>query len=482
MAAFPSSVPRVAGPATARRFRATTLVAAAAMLVCYLPFSGTTGLLGQIGAQTGASTSALQWVSDAFTLALAGSVLGGGALAERFGRRRLVVVGLVLTALGSLIGLGAGSLRGADAAEALTAALAVAGVGGGVVMSSTLGLLSTTAPSPHDRARAISTWAAANVVGLAAGPFLAAAATALAPTGGPAWRWFYLPVAALAVAAARSVHGHAADAATRSDRASRADTAGLALGAGSGVALVYGVIAAGDGGWTSAPALIGLTAGVLLLTAFIWHERGAETPVVSPALFSRPHFTAAGLAAGTALFSVVGIVFVLSIALTAAGSGNLAVASTVGVLFLGNAVASLATGPLQTRWGPPPVLLAGLVLSALALLALTAGPSDLRWTALALPLAALGGGLGAVIATSTALAVASVPGHQAGMAGTANNAMRQLAAALGPAVLGGVLARQLAGGAAAADAVRACTLVLLILLALATVAVAGLLRRATAAR
>src|SRR5215469_6523544 len=175
--------------ATGRSVRSTVGFAATAMLVSYLPFSATNGVLGSIGAATGVGTGTLQWVTDAFTIALTGGVLSGGALAERFGRRRVTIAGLLATVLGALAGWLAGGAQGADAVHGLWAAQAIAGVGAGLVMSATLALIALTAPSPTARTRSIAVWAAANVVGLGAGPFLASASS-----GAAGWRWMFPPI------------------------------------------------------------------------------------------------------------------------------------------------------------------------------------------------------------------------------------------------------------------------------------------------
>src|SRR5690242_18016518 len=114
-----------------RSTTATVAFAAAAMMVSYLPFSAVNGVLGRIGEEAAADTDQLQWVTDAFTVALTGAVLTAGTLAERHGRRRIAVVGLALTALGSLVGWLAGGLTGSAMIHGLWAGGAVVGVGGG---------------------------------------------------------------------------------------------------------------------------------------------------------------------------------------------------------------------------------------------------------------------------------------------------------------------------------------------------------------
>ena len=452
-----------------RSVRSTVGFAATAMLVSYLPFSATNGALGTIGAATGAGTSTLQWVTDAFTVALTGGVLCGGALAERFGRRRVTIAGLLATVLGTLTGWLAGGAHGAGAVHVLWIAQAVSGIGGGLVMSATLSLIALTAPSPAARTRAIAVWAACNVVGLGAGPFLAGAIGEAAT-----WRWMFPPLTALAIATA--AFGEACSREVAPVRGTQTDRSGQLLGTLGLVALVFGVIRGGSAGWASPLTLAGLAAGVVLLVAFLLVERRAAAPTISPALFASRGFAAAGLAAAAALFTVIGIVFVLSIYLAGRGVSDLGIAERLGCLFAGNALASVASGPLQTRVGSRPVLIAALVVAVGGLVALLGadGPqlADLSWRLLI-----VGAGCGTAVASSTVVAVQSATGPLTAMAGTANNVIRQLGGALGVAVIGAVLAAGLAAGRTPLYAVRTCLAVLLVVLAASAVLSGALLAR-----
>ncbi|SHH10770.1 Major Facilitator Superfamily protein [Jatrophihabitans endophyticus] len=468
-----AAAPPAAVPATAARdrsVRATVAFAAAAMLVSYLPLSAVNGVLGTIGRGAGAGTGDLQWVVDAFTVALTGAVLAGGALAERRGRRRVTIVGLALTGLGSSVGFVAGGVSGVAGIRVLWVGQGLAGLGAGLVMSATLALVAATAPSPQARTRAIAVWAAANVVGLGAGPFLSGAITELA-----GWRWLFPPivgcaalVAAVGAACSREVAGH---------RTGTRDRLGRLLGTAGIVVLVFGVIRGGSAGWHDPAALFALAAGVVALVAFLVVESRSEAPTLRPSLFTFPGFTAAAIAATVALFTVIGVVFAVSLVLAGAHVGDLAIAARLGCLFAGNAIASVLAGLVQTRYGSRPVLVAGLLVAVGGLVTLLstdagelAGMAGLSWR-----LALVGAGCGTVVATSTAVAVQSVPASLAGMAGTANSVVRQLGGALGPAVVGGVLSPHTVG---TTGAVHACVVVLLVVLGTATLAVCGVLAAA----
>ncbi|EXG81151.1 hypothetical protein [Cryptosporangium arvum] len=216
----------------ALRRRTTVGFAAAAMLVSYLPFSAVNGALGAIGRTADAGTSSLQWVTDAFTVALTGAVLSGGF----------------------------------DGVQLLRVGQAVAGVGAGLVMAASLSLIAATAPDPAARTQAIALWAAANVAGLGSGPFLAAAV--------PSWRWLFVPTALLAVGAA--AYGPLRSREIVDDEPGRPDHLGQVTG----------------------------TIGIVVLAAVFVVERRVVNPVLPPALFSSPGFTAAGAAAAAALFAI----------------------------------------------------------------------------------------------------------------------------------------------------------------------------------
>ncbi|GAA3288226.1 MFS transporter [Dactylosporangium vinaceum] len=434
----------------------TVRFACAAMLVSYLPFSAANGALGAIAAATGAGTLRLQWVADAFAVALAALVLPAGALAERLGPRRVALAGLGGTVLGSLLGALAGQL---GSIELLWLAQGVAGIGAAGVMSATLSLLAAAAPDPRRRARWIAFWAAATVGGLGGGPFLTSAVTAVA-----SWWWLYPPIALLAAVAALLGRG-----AAEVPRPARrpVDVAGQVAAAAGVAALVFAVIEGGAAGWCAAAV------AVLAFVALGLIERRAAAPLLPPALFTSGGFAAAALAATVVLFAIGGGLFFLSLALSRQHVGQFGIALRLGCLFAGNALGSVAAGRLQRRIDGRSVLTAGLVVAAAGAASLLsvdgAGAGALAWR-----LAVLGFGAGLVMATSSAVAVQSVPPQFAGLAGAASNAVRQIGAALGPAVLGAILAARATSGLA--SAVHAFAAVLTGVLLVTAVIAAGLIR------
>lgn len=454
-------------PLTAhRRSGAATIAFAwAAMLVSYLPFSALNGALSDVSADAHAGAADLQWVADAFTVSLVAAILAGGWLGDRIGRRRTALVGLALTLSCSLIGLTAGVLATARA-DSSSAAIpllwlgqAIGGIGAGLVMSATLPLIALTASTRAVRDRAITVWAAANVVGLGGGPFLTSLATRISD-----WPALFVPTGVLAVASlAFGVH-YACEAGVPSRP--QADLPGLATAVGGTGLLVFGAIRGGSDGWIDPVALTSLIGAVVLLTAFLALELRNRHAIIDPRLFRSGAFSAAGIAAAVALFTMVGLVFVVSISLGRDGVGPTGTALRLGCLFAGNAMASIATGPLLGRLPAPTILVGGLLVAAggattLLYLDNLASPSELLWR-----LTIIGIGCGSTIATAAAMAVRSVPPELSGPAGIASNALRQIGGALGTAVLGAVFAAALgtdvasAGPAALAAGVHAAAKVL----------------------
>ena len=427
--------PIAVSPGGQQKARQTVLFACLAMFVCYLPFSTVTAALGPIAVVTGADTSQLQWMADAFAVTLCVSVLPAGVLGDLYGRRRVALIGLVLTVLGSTVGVLAGG-AGAAAVSLVWVGETIAGAGGGAVMSSTLALMAAAAPDPGTRGRWIAGWAASVTLGLGAGPFLAALVTA--HTG---WRWLFAPIAVAAATVA--VFGAARSGTSAASMGRRLDIGGQLTSTIGLAAAIFAVIHGGSAGW-SAPETIGAAALALVsLAGFVRIEHRGGSPLLDLRLFRSPGFTGAGIAAAAVLFSIGGGAFVLSLFFHRGHLSGLGIALRLGFLFAGNVVASLAAGRAQTRFGPRIFLVAGLCAAAIGsgtLLTVgdTTGLLGFGWR-----LAILGAGCGAVLATASAMAVASVPAPLAGMAGAGNNVVRQAGAALGPAVLGLVLATRL---------------------------------------
>jgi MFS family permease len=418
-------------------FIKTASFACLAMLVSYLPFAAVNAALGAIAHSTHAQPSDLQWVTDAFAVALAGVVLSAGGLSDRFGRRRMTLLGLGLTAVGCAVGLGSHWLPSGVVLPGLWVGQGLAGTGAGLVMSSTLALAALAAPTPGARANVIAAWSAAITGALGGGPFITAAIAAHF-----SWYWVFVPLGLFALGAL-AFGTHVAE--SRASAHGRYDLRGQAAGTAAVAAVAYGLIGGGANGWLSLPAVLGALIGAAALAAFLLAERKAAAPVLPLGLFRSRGFVAAGLAAASVLFSIVGAMFALSLFISRGHPSVAAYALRIAPLFIANGLAGLAAAR-ATGFGDREKLVAGLLVAGAGAATFATAASATGLPAIAWRMALFGAGAGVVMATSAAAAVGSVEHALVGVAGSGNNVIRQFGAVLGAAVIGTVYASALHGG------------------------------------
>ncbi|MFF1919747.1 MFS transporter [Streptomyces sp. NPDC058221] len=410
----------------------TTVLACLGMFAAYVPIGSVSVSLSRIQQGLDASTSDLQWVSDAFILPMAALILTFGLIGDLYGRKKAYLAGMVLFAAGSVISLTAHSVPQVWAGQA------VAGAGAAALASSTLALISHAYPDFRARAKAIGAWAASLSIGMALGPLISG--VILEHAG---WRWIFLPAAVITAVTglvavrmledSRSAHGRAID------------VPGQIAAIVFIIGLIYGVIEGGGaGGWGQTKVVVAFAAAALGLIAFIVAELRSASPMLSLKLFAVRPFTGAGVVNAVVMFGMIGSVFTLS--LFFGSVQQLSVLDIAWRMLVFNGV-SVLTGPLVGRLmgkvAPGVLLSVGLLGVGGAMLWLTGLETDSGFGAMAGPLALFGLGMGFVMTPISAVAVGSVPHHLAGMAGAGNNTLRQLGGALGPAVLGAVLTSRL---------------------------------------
>ncbi|MDJ0379430.1 MFS transporter [Streptomyces sp. G-G2] len=385
---------------------------------------------------TGMSTgfSGLQWVMDIYALALAALLLGAGSLADRIGRRRVYLGGLVVFAAASLAcGL-------ADGPGALIAFRAVQGIGGAAMFATTMALLSATYQG-RDRGIAFGVWGAVNGAAAAAGPIIGGLLTEHF-----GWRWIFyinLPVCALAVLVTLK-----AVAESRNPHAKGLDLPGMAtftLGAG---AVTYALIRVGENGWISATTLGLFALAVLAFAAFVVVELRTEHPMLDLTLFRGPVFVAvmaAGLLLSGAAFSY--LMYTSLWLQSAEGMRPVGAGLVLVPMSLAAFAVSAVAGRLLHGLSPRLTIGGGLLLIGVGALlqALTLDAGD-GWSALVPGLAVTGVGVGMATPALAATAMGAVAPARAGMAGGALNTARQLGTALGIAVLGAVFHSGLVSG------------------------------------
>ncbi|MCH5674019.1 MFS transporter [Streptomyces gilvus] len=407
----------------------TVLLAGLGALLCSLDVVVVATALPALRAGFGASLSDLEWTINAYNLVFACLTLTGAALGDRFGRRRMYVVGLAVFTLASAtaaLSNGPGQLIGARIVQ---------GAGAAVLLPLTLTLISEAFPA-EKRGVAIGVWGGVTGLGVAAGPVLGGAVTE-----GLSWQWIFwlnvpiglvmLPFAATKL---RESYG------TRP----QLDLVGLVLAAVGLTGLAWAPVRAPQAGWGSAEVLSALAAGVAFGTAFlVWERKGARYPMLPLAHFRNRGFATANAAGFLVFGSLLGALFMIT-QLFQTGLGYSPLQAGVRIL-VWNAMPLLiapVAGALADRFGTRPFLLIGLLLQAvgLALLAWQVEPG-VHYGQLVLPLIIAGIGISMVFPSVANAVTSSVPLGEAGVAAGVNNALRELGGVFGVAVAALVFTR-----------------------------------------
>ncbi len=396
--------------------------------------------LPQLSSDLGVSGVQRQWIVDAFVLVFAALLVAGGVLADRYGRRRALVVGLVVFAAGSV------ACALASSPGLLIAARVVQALGPPLILPASLSIVAVTFAEPAARARAIGVWGAASGFGIAVGPLLGGVIVS-----GLGWRWaFGLSAAAaiaLAAAALTLIPRDHAPVPTR-----RFDHVGALLVTTVLGSLVFALIEGPARGWTSAAVLLAFVATAVSAAAFIGAERRHPAPLVDLELVRRPVFAAANLAAATLMFVLLATSVYLSEFLQTFRDRT-PLEAGLALVPLGAATAILAaiSGRLTARVPARTLIVAGLLCAAAGALLLSRAGTD-GSASLWVALFALGAGAGIALPATTATAVAAVAATRTGMASAIHNAGRQVGATLGVAVLGSIVTAHAAAGTAGAYA------------------------------
>jgi DHA2 family methylenomycin A resistance protein-like MFS transporter len=381
--------------------------------------------LPHIGAGLGASVGGLQWVVDAYAIALAALMLAGGTVGDIRGHKRIVLGGLGLFGLASL---GCGLAPSIDALIALRAAQ---GIGAALMLPGTLAVITNAYPDGRERARAIGVWAGIGSAALPAGPLLGGLLTQAV-----SWRAVFLinvPIVIVALVVAGRTVPESSD-----PQAHRPDAAGVALGGGLLAVVVFAFIEGGHGGLRP-PVVVAIVAAVVLAVGFVGVERSREDPMLPLELFGRPGFTAANAVAGAMNLASLGLLFVLTLYLQdVRHDPPLTAGLALFPLFIPLSVLAPLAGRLTSRVGPRLPMLAGLITAAAgtALLTLTSRTSP--YLDLVPGLLLWGIGLGVLTPAVVAAAIGAVPGARSGLASAVNNVARQACGAIGIAAFGAI--------------------------------------------
>jgi EmrB/QacA subfamily drug resistance transporter len=378
------------------------------------------------------SFAGLQWVIDAYALSLAALLLTAGSLADRFGRRRLYLVGLTIFTLGSLL------CGAAQSTLMLQLSRGLQGVGGAIMFAVSLALLAD-AFRGKDRGTAFGIWGAITGVAVAIGPLLGGALTT-----GLSWRWIFfvnLPIGVVAV-----VISVLKVAESRSPQAHRPDWLGFVLFTLALSSLVYGLIESSQRSFSSGLVIGCLVGSGVLLVVFVVAEFRMPYPMFDLSLFRLPTFSGGSVAAFGISASIFAMLLYLVLYLQDV-LGYSALGTGVRLLLIsgGTLATSAVAGRLSSRVPVRLLIGPGLLLVGIGLLLMRGLDARSLWTHL-IPGMIIGGlGIGMVNPPLASTAVGVVPPRQAGMASGINSTFRQVGIATGIALLGTLFSSRVSG-------------------------------------
>ncbi len=374
-----------------------------------------------------ASLESLEWTVNAYTLTFAVLLLTGAALGDRFGRRRVFTIGIGIFTAGSI----AAAL--APSVEFLNLARAVQGLGGAIVLPLTLTILSAAVP-PERRGLALGAWGGISGLAVAFGPLVGGAVVQ-----GISWQWIFwlnVPIGLVLMPLAWSRLSESFG------PKARLDLPGLGLISAGLFGIVWGLIRGNEQGWASPEILFALTAGGLLVAAFVLWELRTEQPMLPMRFFRNATFALANLSSLLMFFGMFGSIFLLSQFFQTVqgyspfGSGLRILPWTLAPMFI-----APVAGAMSDRISPRAIIGTGLALqsAALAWMGLISEP-DTPYSQLVAPFIIAGVGMALFFAPMANVVLGAVRREEEGKASGANNAIRELGGVFGVAVLASIFA------------------------------------------
>jgi EmrB/QacA subfamily drug resistance transporter len=374
----------------------------------------------------GASNRQLQWIVDAYLLVFTGLLLAAGGLSDRFGRKKGLILGLIL--------FGATSAYAASVASAnsLIFARALMGIGAACIFPTTLAIITNMFTQPKERSAAIGIWSAVSGMGVAAGPI----------AGGWLLEHFWwgsvflvnIPVVIVAVLATLAFVPESRDQAVP-----RFDSVGLVLSIAAMTALVFTIIEAPEFGWLDARTIAGVVVSVALVAAFIVWELRVEHPLLPVRIFQNLRFSAASVSVTAAFFALFGFIFLITQyfqlvrGYTPLGAGlrTLPVALSI-------AASSVLSPKLVDRIGTKRVVAGGLAFMSIGFLWVSFASASTPYLEIVGQMIFLGLGLGSTTAPATESIMGSLSLDKAGVGSAVNDTTRELGGTLGVAIIGSV--------------------------------------------
>ncbi|MEA2535647.1 MAG: hypothetical protein QOJ93_3458 [Actinomycetota bacterium] len=384
-----------------------------------------------------ATNSQLQWIVDAYVLVFASLLLTTGSLSDRFGRRSALALGLIVFGFGSVASAFAGT------ANLLTAARALMGVGGALIMPSTLSILTNVFPA-EERGRAIGIWAGVSGLGIAIGPVVGGALL-----GHFWWGSVFLvnvPVVLVGLVAGRLIVPN-----TKDPSSPKVDPIGAILSVVGLVALVYGIIEVPSYGWGNGRILAAFALAVVVIGSFVAWELHTDHPMLKIQFFRNPRFTAASVGIMLVFFALFGSFFFVTQELQfILGYTPLQAGLRLAPIALVMAIAAPMSGRLVEKIGNKAMVSIGMGFAALGLAYLGTTTAGSGYGHIFMSLLFLGVGIGFAIAPATESIMGSLPIEKAGVGSAMNDTTRQVGGALGVAILGSVFSSAYIAGLAPA--------------------------------
>jgi len=396
------------------------------LVLVVMSVSGLNVALPSIQRDLSATNSQLQWIIDSYALVFAGLLLSAGAIGDRFGRRRALLGGLTVFALGAALG----SLG--ETAGQVVVGRTIMGVGAALIMPATLSLITAVFP-PEERRTAIAMWAGFAGAGGAIGPVV---------SGGllEGFWWGSALLVNIPVVAGLMAAVVFAVPESRDPETTPLDPAGAVLSLVGVTALVYAIIEGPEEGWTSPWVLTGFVAAVAALGAFIAWERRSPHPMLPIRYFRDLRFSVGAAVITIAFFAMFGFFFLngLYLQFVRGYSPLLAGVSTLPLAAMLVIVAPRSAA-LAERFGSGPVISTGFSSIGLGFFLLSlVGPTS-PFLLLAAAYVCLGAGMGVTVAPATGGVMSAVPQAKAGVGSAVNDTTRELGGALGIAVLGSIV-------------------------------------------
>jgi EmrB/QacA subfamily drug resistance transporter len=374
-----------------------------------------------------ASNSEIQWIIDAYTLVFAGLLLTTGSLSDRFGRKGALQVGIVLFAIGST----AAALS--TSTTHLILSRASMGIGGALIMPSTLSILTNVFRDPRERGRAIGVWAGFSGLAVAVGPV----------TGGLLLRhfewssvfWVNLPIGAVALVA-----GYFLVPTSRDPNQGRLDPVGAVLSIVGLGSLLFGIIEGPSKGWSDPLVIGGFLVGVAAITTFILWELRSDHPMLDMRFFTNRRFTAANSAITLTFFAMFGSMFLMTQYWQFVhGYSPLG----AGIRLVPYALAMMVTAPLSARLveraGTKRIVTTGLLVVSTGLVSLSFIKATTPYPIAISLFCLMAVGMGMTMAPATESVMGSLPREKAGVGSAVNDTTRQMGGALGVAIIGSVV-------------------------------------------